>query len=297
MKFLSLILIAYCAALPGFIQADLVLIDKIECVVCGPEKNTPFTNTGITWKRGLDNKFVPLEQQIQREIVSQQLVAEKIPVDPTAVEKYIEGIKKQNNFSETDLDAWFGDVGRTLQEGLDVLAEQYNNEYFLHYKFKSQLVPTDDEVKEYFEENPDFVEGSYDVRAARVDFDQKDHDQVKKEVEKIIENPAEESADVAWSDPVRWMDEDVTEDKAFVKEMKVGEIRVLEVGDVFELYQLVAHEPTKLRSLEERRTSIVEALNRKKLEKMLADYNKSVREYIDVIKFGAADDAAEDVKN
>lgn len=291
MKFLSLLLIAYCAALPGFIQADLFLVDKIECVVCGPEKNSPFTNTDITWKRGLDNKFVPLEQQIQREIVNQQIVADKIPMDPTAVEKYIEGIKKQNNFSESDLDAWFAEVGKTMQEGMDALAEQYHNEYFLHYKFKSQLVPTDDEVREYFEENPDFIEGYYDVRAARVDFDLKDYDEVKKDIEMIIANPEVQDADIAWSEPVRWMDEDVADEKSFIKDMSVGEIRVLELGNVFELYQLVAFEPTKLRSLEDRRASIVDALNRKKLEKMLADYNKAVREYIDVIKFNSADDA------
>jgi len=290
MKFLSFILTVYFAVLPGFIQADLILLDKIECVVCGPEKNSPFTNSDITWKRSLDNKFVPLEQQIQKEIVCQQLVADKTPMDPTAVEKYIEGIKKQNNFSESDLDALFSEVGRTMQEGLDLLASQYNNEYFLHYKFKSQLVPTDDEVRTYFDDNPDFIEGYFDVRATRVDFNREDYDQVKKEVAKIIENPEKEAADVAWSEPVRLMDEDVTEDKAFIRDMKIGEIRMLELDGVFELYQLIAYEPTKLRSLEERRASIVDALNRKKLEAMLSDYNNAVREYIDVITFKSDDD-------
>lgn len=290
MKFLNFILTMYLAVLPGFIQADLILIDKIECVVCGPEKNSPFTNTDVTWKRSLDNKFVPLEQQIQREIVCQQLVADKTPMDPTGADKYIEGIKKQNNFSESDLDTWFSSVGKTLQEGLDALTSQYNNEYFLHYKFKSQLVPTDDEVRDYFEANPDFIEGYYDVRAARVDFDAKDHELVKKEIEKIIQDPETQAADVAWSEPVRLMDEDVTEDKAFIKEMKIDEVRVLELEDHFELYQLVAYEPTRLRSLEDRRASIVDALNRKKLEKMLSDYNKAVREYIDVITFSTPSD-------
>lgn len=280
MKYLNKAFLIILISLPGVIQAEIFLIDCIKCVVCGPEANTPFTDTGVTWKRSLDNKFTTIEQQIQREIVNQQLVAEKIPIDPTAVEKYIDGIKKQNNFSETDLETWFGDVGRTMAEGIEGLAEQYNNEYFMHYKFKSQLVPTDDELREYYDENPVFIDGWYEVRATRIEFAPENKQEAQEAVEKMVKS---DSSTIEWTAPVRIMEEDLQPDQKFIEKMSIHEIKIVELENAFELYQLVAYEPTKLVSLEERRTSIADALNRKKLEKMLVDYNKAVREYIDII--------------
>jgi len=280
MKYLNKAFVVLLISLPGVVQAEIFLIDRINCVVCGPEANTPFTDTGVTWKRSLDNKFTTMEQQIQREIVNQQLVAEKIPLDPTAVEKYIDGIKKQNNFSETDLETWFGDVGRTMAEGIEGLAEQYNNEYFMHYKFKSQLVPTDDELHEYYDENPVFVDGWYEVRATRIEYAQENKKEAQEAVEKLVET---NSSTIEWTTPVRIMEDDLKDENRFIEKMSLNEIKILELDDAFELYQLVAYQPTKLVTLEERRTTIAEALNRKKLEKMLLDYNKAIREYIDII--------------
>lgn len=274
------LLVVLLTFLPGIVQAEMFLVDQIKCVVCGPVSNTPFTDTDTTWKRSLDNKFVPIEQQIQREIVSQQMVADHIPVDPNAVEKYIEGIKKQNNFSQADLEMWFGDVGRTLQEGLTALGDQYNNEYFMHYKFKSQLVPTEDEIVEYFEEHPAFIDGWYDVRATRVDYDAQNYEATKAEMQKLVASKGE---DVPWTAPNRIQEDDLAKELDFIRNLQKDEIYLHELPTAFELYQLVASEPTRLVPLEQRRTEIVEALNRKKLEKMLADYNKAVREYIDVI--------------
>ena len=57
-------------------------------------------------------------------------------------------------FSEVDMSNWFYQTGRTYQEGLDLLKNQYNNEYFLHHKFKSQLAPTEDEIIAYYDDNP-----------------------------------------------------------------------------------------------------------------------------------------------
>jgi len=280
MKYLNKAFIVFLISLSGVIQAEIFMIDRINCVVCGSEANTPFTDTGVTWKRSLDNKFTTIEQQIQREIVNQQLVAEKIPIDPTAVEKYIDGIKRQNNFSETDLETWFGDVGRTMAEGIEGLAEQYNNEYFMHYKFKSQLVPTDDELREYYDENPVFIDGWYEVRATRIEYAPENKVEAQAAVEKLVKS---DSSFIEWTAPVRIMEDDLTDENKFIEKMTLNEIKVLELENAFELYQLIAYEPTKLVTLEERRTTIADALNRKKLEKMLLDYNKAVREYIDII--------------
>lgn len=272
--------------LPGVIQAEYILLDQIKVVVCGPEKNTPFTHTDEDWKRGLDNKFSLLNAQIQKEIVNQQVFSDKLPIEPDAAKKYIESIKKQNNFSETDLAKWFGEVGRTYQEGLDFLTTQYNNEFFLHYKFKSQLAPTEEEIIQYYDQNPEFIDAAYKMRGTRVSYDQDSKDQLKNDLEKMIQDELDtKKSDIEWSDPLIILEEDVPADKKFLADMKPSEIKFIDVDGAFEIYQLLDYTPAALVPLEERRTSIVDVLNRGKLEKMLADYNKSIQEYVGIIDF------------
>ncbi len=272
--------------LPGVIQAEYILLDQIKVVVCGPEKNTPLTLTDEEWKRGLDNKFSPRSVQIQKEIVNQQVFSDKLPIEPDAAKKYIESIKKQNNFSEIDLAKWFGEVGRTYQEGLDFLTTQYNNEFFLHYKFKSQLAPTEEEIIEYYDQNPEFIDAAYKMRGTRASYDSDSKEQLKEDLERMIQDELNnQKSDIEWSDPLIVLEEDVPEDKKFLADMKSGEIKLMDVDGVFELYQLLDYTPAALVPLEERRTYIVDLLNRGKLEKMLADYNKSIQEYVGIIEF------------
>jgi hypothetical protein len=274
--------------LPGVIQAEYFLLDKIDSIVCGPEQNTPIVVTDINWKRDLTNKFIPLQKLIETEIVNQQMIVEKVMMEPDAAEKYIKSIQKQNNFSEADMSRWFDTTGRTYQEGLDLLKSQYNNEYFLHHKFKSQLAPTEEEISAYYNDNPEFIDATVTLRATRVAYESDDKDRLEKDLEDMIQKELKkEDSGIEWSEPTVVIEEDIPEDKFFLRDMKTGEIK-LTVDDgqgVFELYQILERNPAALVPLEDRRTVIVDALNRKELEKMFADYNKAVREYIDVIKF------------
>ncbi len=273
--------------LPGVIQAEYHLLDQIKVVLCGPEKNTPFTDTDETWKRSiLDNKTMPLSTQIQKEVINQQIVADKLPIEPDAAKKYVESIRKQNNFSEADLAKSFAEVGRTFQEGLDFFTTQYNNEFFLHYKFKSQLAPTEDEIFTYYDQNPEFIEGTYKLKGTKIAYDLDEKEQLKEQLEAMIQDELQnKETDIEWSQPLLITEEDIPEDKKFLIDMKPGEIKLLDVDGNFELYQLLDYVPAALVPLEERRTIIVDSLNRAKLEKMLADYNRSIQEYVGIIDF------------
>ncbi len=273
--------------LPGVIQAEYFLLDKIDSIVCGPEQNTPIVVTDTNWKRDLTNKFIPLQKLIETEIVNQQMIVEKVMMEPDAAEKYIKSIQKQNNFSEADMSRWFDATGRTYQEGLELLKSQYNNEYFLHHKFKSQLAPTEEEINAYYNDNPEFVDATIKLRATRAAYEPDDKDRLKEDLENMIQKELnKEDSGIEWSEPTVVIEEDIPEDKLFLRDMKPGEIKLTDDGQgVFELYQILEYNPAALVPLEDRRTIIVDALNRKELEKMFADYNKAVREYIDVIKF------------
>jgi len=311
MKITKLILVGLCVVLPGNFQAepivldaadaefvipaqkaleevvfdnqDYFLIDQIECVVCGPERNSPIVDTDISWKRGLDGKFLDLAKQIQQDIVSQQVVSEKMPMEASAAEKYVEGLKKQNNLTDADLADMFAEVGRTAREGLDQLHDQYVQEFFMHYKFKSQLVATDDEINDFFNEYPEFINGWYDIQFASVPYTETSFDKVREKVNHFVATGDAGDLNISWSNTNRLVDDEVASDKVFILEMEDGQVVAEQVEGAFELYKMVEKEPVRIKPLEDRRSVIIDALNRKKLEKMLAGYNKSISDFVDVI--------------
>lgn len=292
MNQLQRIALIACYLLPGLIQAEevstspLILIDEIDCVICGPAYNKPLTDTDLTWKRipfENDTKFIPLQKQIQTDIIMQQVASEKMPLDPSAIEKQIETIKKQLKINDAQLEEYFEQVGRTMAEGLEWVASQYTSEFFTHYKFKSQLVPTDDEIIAYYEDNPDFFDGWYEIKIARIPYEQDERDDIKNRIAKAIEDNTDADGLIFWGPSIKVGVDNLSEEQKFIVDMKPTDIRVHESPSMFELVKLIAHEPTRVKSLEECRSMIIDVLNRKKLESMLQAYNESVHDFVDII--------------
>lgn len=283
MKLIHFLLVAFLTVLPDEIQAELFLIDKVECVVCGPERNTPIVDTDVTLKRNLDGQVVPLQQQIQQDIVSQQIIADKMPIDPAAAEKYVETMKKQNNLTDSDLAELFEQVGRTFTEGLGLLNDQYYHEMFMHHKFKSQVIATDEDVQEYYEQHPQYVDGWCELQVAYIDYNEESRDNVKNSVDKIAQGEKVEGVDIEWSSPMKVQLGDLASDKKFIFDMEKSEVKAHEASGSYELYKLVDKKEPELKSLSDRRASIVDKLNRQQLEKMLENYNQEVRKFVDII--------------
>lgn len=292
MKLTKIILLVL-IVLPEVVRAELFLMDEIQCVVCGPERNTAFTNSDKTWKQRLgnqasENAFIPLQEQIQSEIVQQQVITEKMPLDPDAVGKYVENLKKQLKMNDADLEMFFAGVGRTMLEGIELLTLQYTSEFFMHYKFKSQLIPTDDEIEEYFNEYPEFIEGYYKIQIARVPFEHAEKTVIEKQINAYVQDGTMINGLISWGNVITINADDLSDDQEFVTEMEPNQIHVQAFANMFELVKLVAYEPTKLKSLSERKAFIIEMLNRKKMEKMLQAYNETIKDFIDIISFSDA---------
>lgn len=173
-----------------------------------------------------------------------------------------------------------------MAEGLEMLNIFYNTEFFTHYKFKSQLVPTEDEILNYFNDNPEFVEGSYEISIARVPYENDaDREVVKNKIEKALVDKNDADGLIEWGNVIKVAEEDLQDDQKFITKMKPDGVFIQESDGMFELVKLVAYESTRIKTLEERKNSIIDGLNRKKLEIMLAKYNNSVSEFVDIISF------------
>ncbi|MBI2352876.1 hypothetical protein HYV11_01365 [Candidatus Dependentiae bacterium] len=286
-KIINLLVLVFLITLPE-IRAELFLVDQIECVVCGPEKNAPIVNTDISYKGDLNGQQIPLQQQIQQEIIAQQIVSERLPFDITAADKYIDSIKKQNNLTDSDLADLFDGIGRTFTEGISLLNGQYQHELFVHHKFKSQVVATDDEINDYYEQHPIYQDGWCNIQMSYLDFDDSTKDSLKKQID-LLSQGAENLQDfknIEWSSPILVSLRDVADDKRFIFDMKPSQIEARENGSTFELYKLLEKQDPRLKTIDECRSAIVDKLNRQKLEKTLEEYNKEVHKFIDIISFG-----------
>lgn len=285
MRLLKVLTISIFLILPDFARAGLCLVDEIDFVVCGPACNTPYPKTYSDWKRTLEDKFIPKDKQIQSEIIMQQVATEKMPMDPEAIAKYVEGVKKQLKVNDAEFEALFGEVGRTMMEGLEWFAHQYTTEFFTHYKFKSQLVPTDDEIAEYFNENPEFVDEFYEIQLAKVPYTQNNREEIKDKIEAFLLNQEANKNLVSWGKTIKICADDLLAEQQFVTNMQPDHVVIQENPGSFELIKLLSYEPTRIKTLKERQNAIIETLNRKKLESMLKTYNESVKNLVDIISF------------
>ena len=264
------------------VDAKLLVVDQIEKVVCGPMSSEPITYTDVNWKRSLSGDRIPEERQIQMKIVKQQLEEEKIPVDDSVALKYLDSIKANNNMSQEQLIDLFSEVGLLYDEGAQQLIDQYAYDMFLHHKFRSQVLVTDDQVVSYHKKNPEFESAWFEIKIGTVSYDADTKDSVERKVDELV---AGESSGlfVDWSEPMKVEDQYLSEDKFFIKELKEGEMYAVDNGVEFDIYHLVRKKAARKKDLNERRADITENLSRRQFEDLLEEYNTKIEDKIRII--------------
>lgn len=275
-----LICLLFCSSV---VSAKVMLVDKIDKIVCGPTGNTPISHTDIDWKKSLTGESIPVERQIQMEIVRQQVEKEKIPVDESRALQYLEKIKSSNDLTQNQLIDLFGEVGLLYEEGKKQLVDQYTYDMFLHHKFRSQVLVTDEQIKEFHEENPETDPGMFEIKIATVSYDEDTKKAVRKKLDALIDGDST-AVVVDWSDIIKIEDVQLSQDKKFIASMKQGEIFAVDNGIEFDLYHLVAKKDAREKDLKERQTAIIEFLSHQQFEELLKTYNSGIEDKIRLIE-------------
>jgi len=265
------------------VEARIMLIDKIDKIVCGPTANTPITHTDSKWKKSLSGDAIPLPQQVQMEIVRQQVEEENIPVDESMATKYLESIKTMNDLTQKQLIDLFAEVGLLFEEGKKQLVDQYTYDMFLHHKFRSQVLVTDDQVEKYHKKHPEFEPGFVEIKIASVPYEDGTKKATREKVDAVVAGDAG-SLKLEWSDVVKIESDQLSKDKQFINSMKVNGTKVIDNGAEFDLYRLVRKKKSRKKKLDERRTAIIDHLNREQFEKLLEKYNEDIKDKIRLIE-------------
>lgn len=268
--------------LPVFVQAAPRLLDQGEVLVSGPVANTVITHSDLHEKRNLDGSLVSEDQQVKIEVIRQKVIEDKMPVDDTAADKYLANMKKSHDLDDEAITELAADLGRTVSELKELLNLQYMYDFFLHHKFKVHFVPTDEEVEAYCKKNPEYAPGWYKVVVAIVDFDKENQQEIRAKIDKVAQG---ESTDLKlkWSSPIKINEKDIAQDKKFITKMKLDAIHATKEGQSYRLYKLVAKQKKKEKSIDERKASVIEALNRQMFVEKLQAYEKQMMNSVAVV--------------
>jgi hypothetical protein len=267
------------------LQAKILLLDKIDKIVCGPDANTPITHTDIGWKRSLTGEQIPVEKLVQMEIVRQQIIERKIPIDDTAAVQYLEKIKKANGITQSELIEMFGEVGLLYAEGKKQLVDQYTYDMFLQHQFRSQVLVTSDQVEEYHAKNPEIEPVQLEIKSATVSYDEDTKDSVAGKIKAFMDGDAT-ALSVEWDEPVKIAQDQLSDEKLFLADLKQGEMTSVDNYTEFDIYCVVRRKESREKSLQERRAEITELLSRRQFEQLLKEYNVSLKDKIRVIEMG-----------
>lgn len=264
-------------------QAEFQLFDQGHTVISGPVGDVMITYCDVYEKRNLDGRLIPLKDQIALIIIAQEVQLEKMPVDDSATEKYIANIKKDHNLTDDDLEDLAVQCGRTLAEVKQLLSSQYMRDFFLYHKFRSHLVPTDQQVEEYCKEHPEIESGYCSIQVAFVDYTPDHKDEVLQIINDVMSGTVKDSSIVSWSDPIKVDMDNIADDKLFIKDLQVGQISVIDDKSVFELYKLVEKREERLVPVEARKAMVIDILNREMYEDLLTNYEQHMYDNVAII--------------
>lgn len=263
-------------------QAEFLLFDQGVTVVSGPVANSIITYSDVFEKLNLDGSPVSREKLIEMEIISQEVIATKMPLDETAADKYLANIQKTNNLSQQDLEDLAGQCHRTFHELKQLLTLQYTYDFFLYHKFRAHLVPSDQDVQNYCDENPQVAPGHCIVQVAFVDFNATNKAQLYEQINDLITKSGSDDF-VSWSAPITIEYIDLAQDKEFLKNLAPEQIYLVESANSFELYKLISKQDTYVVPVADRKTIVVDILNRKMYEQLLLKYKQHMMDNIGII--------------
>ncbi len=254
-----------------------VELDSISAVVVGPERTDVITKSDVN-RPGIDGRMHSLENRTRE--CQMFMDAEKFKmVDEDAVERQLKEIKRENNLSDKELESIFTSGGYTLEEGKDQFKVMTGVNQVTGFRIMSRLTVSKREMEIYWNENPQYLEPSYEVKRAATGFD------VAKTVKELQKKITDQTVTISWSDPFWIKESEVAEDKQFICKLKPGQIKIVKHGDFFELFKSVSLLPRRPVPLEERHDEIEMALREKKYKTLLQEYQDELNRMTAVIRF------------
>ncbi len=278
-------------SLTDALEPGQFLLDEIIVTAYGPERTRVICRSEVE-RLGIDGRKRSIEDLVFEELLFQETIRMKIPMDESVVDKYIMGLRKEHQLSLDDVKGIFSNSGYTYEEGREQLRLMYAANSLLEHKISSRLIVPRDDVLKYYNDHPEVKKAKYQLQMSFVPFqaDENAEKQIKSLTQKVKQGGADQ---LVWRTPF-WLKEDEISDAIqFVKKMKTGDVSQPQLVDGgFELYRVAEYKPERIIPLERRYKAIEDELRIPRYQKLLAEYKDQVFKKATVIEYVAPDSIA-----
>jgi len=252
-----------------------VVFDQVVAVVYQNEapdlgsKEEVEDNLEIITKQDIDRAgFDGAQHSVESEVSKKEFVAKanklKMAMSDEDVDSYL---KKANLNEEQQLnlaERWYYDG---LAEFKAALKEMYVSSMCLGYDVEASLVISEDDIKNYYDDNPVWLEPEYEIQTSFVAAKLDEQTVVKNQLEQFAKTG--KGFKLVWEDVIVVKLSEVSAINQFLSDMKVGQIYIKPVYNGFDLFKMMAIRPRRLQPLSERRSEIVSLIRQERYPKVV----------------------------
>lgn len=263
---------------------DSYVVDEILVIIYGPERTRVITKVEVE-RLSIDGRKRTLDDLIMEELIYQEALKFKIPIDESVIDRYISNIRKQYNLSLDDVKQIFRQSGYTYEEGREQLRVMYATNAIIENIITSRLHVSREDVLAYFEKHPVVQEATYQLQMTLVPFDRSKtrYEQKQEIAEKVKEGKIDA---LVWYDPFWLKESEIAQHMSFIKNMKPGDISIpIEIPHGFELYRLKELVPQSVIPLENRYKEIENILRQPQFLKKFDEYKKSLYDFATIVYY------------
>jgi hypothetical protein len=259
-------------------QPELKTVNKIAFVIYTDTEPIIITQLDIE-RKSLDGRTRTSDEVLlERILYYEATVAYRIPVPNDLVDKHIASIKEAHGLSEAQIANLFKREGYTFQEGKEQLRMSYAIQYLEQQFIAGRLIVTEKEIQEFYDKHP--IKESASVRIKKGIF--KKDELTQEEFEQLINNGLHQQR-IGWGNPYWLQKHEIAESKEFIMSMQPGTIKVIPVGDDYEVITVLQHKAERNKTLDECRKEIADQIRFPKYQKMLQEFHTSVLEKYEIV--------------
>jgi hypothetical protein len=217
-----------------------------------------------------------LRQAITERLMVLDAKTLKVIITEDEVDRFIAQIQKQYNMTRLGMERLFNNKGYNYDEGRQqLLYKQYiEHAVELRVKANKKLIIQRDEVEEYYRQHPDIEQTSYTLVMG---FVPEEEAPTRADIDALLTSPKLEEF-IAWEQPFEVRENELPDDKKFIKERQLGEIVEVErVDEGWQITKLI--EKTMGRELplsDQRYEEIALLLIRERGQELLTSYENEL---------------------
>lgn len=262
-----------------------LLVNQLEAEVCGPERSRVFSSLDYQ-RRGIDGRYKKLIDLISEELIYQDALRIKMPVDDAVVKAHLRRVMQSFGLKAGDEDSIFAQEGYSYAEGFEQFRMMYGVNAMIEHHIMQQLFVSEEEVHAYYTAHPIIKQAAILVQTASIPFGTEPEGRLKT-IERIS-NFVQKGMDIGvqWSQGYWVKKNELSAQLQPFLQQAIGSIIEVEGPADMYLYRLLNRKEERLVPLSKRYKSIVETLRKPKYEALLAQYRKRLLDNATVVYVG-----------